>query len=495
MKKILLPLLLVTAQYTLAQTPIISLSSPVTVAGTSVYSSVKPRVAVTAGNAPLVVWGKASSASAQGSIYTARWNGTGFNTPLAVNPAGVDVYAGPSEGPNIAANGDTVFVSFFSIPSSSSKIYVVRSVDGGVSFNDTLRADHQTTKTAYTPFVTIDESGNPCLAFEASHPNLSAPEQLFTRSVDGGTSFLNEVNANMNAPGQPCECCPPSVVVKDSLVFLLYRNNENNIRNVYVAVSQDYGASFPTTVQIDNTNWYINGCPSTGAEGVIAGDSLVVTWRSRVGGQTRIYMNKMSIHTLQAGVTRKAEPSYVGTAFQDHPSIAGSNDTVAIVWDDNRTGNSNCYMIASVDGGTTFSMPVMLNDTTTQAGIQRNPHVALKNGVFHIVYQNSSTNEVIYRTAQISGILNIAEDPKNRLLINAVPNPFTHSTLLLFPNAISSPVKVEITDITGRVVRMYAAVNTSSLRVEKGTLRTGIYHATATFENGERAIARIVVTE
>ena len=488
-------LMLICALDLSAQTPVITLSNPVTAGGTATYSSIKPRVAATTGNIPVVIWGKASATSNPGKISSSRWNGTGFSTPLQLNPAGVDVYAGPSEGPNIAASGDTVFVTYFSIPTNSSKIYIVRSTDGGVSFSDTVRADHQTTKPPYTPFVAIGQNGNPYLAYEASNTNMSAPEQLFSRSTDGGMSFTNEVNANIMAPGEPCECCPPSLVVKDSLVFLMYRNNVNNIRNIYVAVSQDHGATFPNIVQVDNTNWFINGCPSTGAEGVISGDSLVVTWRSSVSGQTRIYYNKIHIGTLQKGTVRKIDPAFTGTAYQDHPSITGANDTVAIVWDDNRTGNTNCYMITSVDGGTTFSAPVMINDTAAQTGTQRNPHAAYKNGVFHIVYQNSVTNEVIYRTAQITGMLGVAETNPKKATVTAAPNPFSNSTTIRFPGITAKAVKIELTNTAGRVVRVYENISASAVEIEKGSLPAGVYQAAVIFDNGERAAIKLVVAQ
>jgi hypothetical protein len=475
----------------IAQTPVFSLSSPVVAGGTNSTGSVRPRVAASAGNIPVVLWSKSGTPS---RIYTSRWNGTAFTLPLQMNPAGVDIYAGPSEGPNIAASGDTVFVAFFSIPTSSSKIYVVRSLDAGITFGDTVRADHQTSKPPYSPFIALDQNGNPYLTYEASFTNMTAPEQLFCRSTDGGMSFMNEVNANMMAPGEPCECCPPSIVLKDSLVFLMYRNNINNFRNIYVAVSTDFGATFPNVVQIDNTNWFINGCPSTGPEGVIAGDSLLVTWRSTVSGKTRIHYNKMHIGSLQAGAVRKADPAFTGSAFQDHPSVAGANDTIAIVWDDNRTGNHNCYMVASVDGGSTFSEPVMINDTAAQAGVQRNPHVAYKNGVFHIVYQNSAANEVIYRTAQITGMLGIPTKEHIKPVVSAAPNPFTNSTTLRFSNNEGKPVQVVISDITGRIIKTFPGVNGSSVIVEAGLLTPGIYTATVTWGNSI-ASARLVMIE
>ena len=73
-------------------------------------------------------------------MYAARWNGTGFNTPLTLNPAGISPFVDTWSGAELASSGDTVFAVFSAEPAGvNGHVYTVRSVDGGLSFADTVR--------------------------------------------------------------------------------------------------------------------------------------------------------------------------------------------------------------------------------------------------------------------------------------------------------------------------------------------------------------------
>lgn len=475
----------------LAQTPVVSLSSPVVVDTTSLNGSLRPRIALATGNVPVVIWGKSSP----GKLFSSRFNGSSFSSAQQISPAGTDLYISNGEGPNIAAKNDTVYATWFSLPANSSRIYVVRSTDGGITFTDTIRASSQTAKPPYNPFVAIGQGGNPYITYEIATTTMAFPEQVFTRSIDGGNTFSPEVSATAMAPGEPCECCPSSLVLKDSVVFLLYRNNINNVRNIYAAVSQDHGATFSDIVLVDQTNWVINGCPASGPEGVLNGDSLVFAYMSRVNNYTRIYYNTLHATTLQPGPHRKLDPALTTTAAQRHPTITGTNDTIAILWDDNRTGYINSYMAVSVDGGATFSPPVLLSDTSMNA-TQQTPHAVYSNGVFHIVYQNAALNKVFYRTAGITGMLGTApQQPGSSFTLSVSPNPFTQAAIIRFSNKDKQPARVLITDINGRTVRAYEGITGSSLEVERGALSQGIYNVTVVLEGGERAATKLVIIE
>lgn len=465
----------------------VSLSAPVTVSSGTAYGTVKPRIALTTGDVPVVMWGRTNP----GHLYVSRFNGSTFMSPLQVTPSALDVYTSAAEGPTMAASGNTVFVSFFTLPATSSKIYTVRSTDGGATFGDTVRSDQHTSKPPYTPAVAIDDNGNPIIAYERSNPNLSQPEHVFVRSSNGGQSYSNAVTVNTGAPGEPCECCPPSIATKDSLVYVMYRNNNSNIRDMYVAASRNYGATFTLPVRVDFSNWVINGCPASGPEGVISGDSLIVAWMSKTNNQTRIFTGSMHLMSLQTGGNRKVDPAFSGTAPQRHPSITGNNDTIGVVWDDSRLGNINCYMAVSTDGGITFGPPVLINDSASLTGTQQTPHAIYSKGIFHIVYSDGGGSKVVYRKAWIPATSAINEAGQYGLKITAAPNPFTESTTLTFGSNDGKPLFVELLDISGRVVRIYADVQ-GTLVIEKAELAAGTYYVKAG-AGSAAAVSKIII--
>src|SRR6187551_2269342 len=108
-------------------------SNEIIVANGNTYGYTRPRIAVTTGNIPVVMWG---GGMGNEPLYVARWNGTGFNMPATVTPNGVDPAVMTWLGPDLAANGNTAYVVFKREPEMTSNIYIVKSVDGGITWSD-----------------------------------------------------------------------------------------------------------------------------------------------------------------------------------------------------------------------------------------------------------------------------------------------------------------------------------------------------------------------
>ncbi len=394
------------------------------------------------------MWGRTS-----GNIYVSRWNGSSFTAPLQINPSNVFAYVSSAEGPSIEARGDTVFVTFFSTPTSASKIYSIPSYDGGITWQDTVRVDNQSSLIPYTPDVAIGPGGDPFIAFEVSTSMLTTPDHLFSRSMDGGQTFTNEISVTDSAPGEPCECCPPNIMLKDSLVYVTYRNNVNNIRNFYTAVSTDYGNTFEEIVQIDNTNWLINGCPTQPADALVTTDSLFAVWMTLINTEPRITLGALDHTTRTARSNQVVDYQMTGMLTQRNPSIGGNEDTMAVAWEDTRANsNYDCYITFSLTGTNGLGDQIVrLSDSAVSVnGNQVTPHMDYASGIYHLVYQNAFTNSVIYRTATLSatGFENTIHPSMNL----AFQNPMVNSRKLQITGHDGRQLTLNVMDLNGNVV-------------------------------------------
>ena len=97
------------------------------VSGTG-YNNVRPRIALMTDNTPSVLWGD----DVNNAVYTATWNGSGFNTPVRVHSLNSDAFTSYWAGPEIAASGDTVFIGLKIMPEDQHGVYSVRSVDAEI---------------------------------------------------------------------------------------------------------------------------------------------------------------------------------------------------------------------------------------------------------------------------------------------------------------------------------------------------------------------------
>jgi hypothetical protein len=374
-----------------AQELVPALGPIIPVTPNNTLGSTRPRLALVRDSIPLVVWTRTSASN--DIMYSSRWNGTGFDPAVQITPSGLDVYTSAEEGGDVAARGDTVFVVFFT---TDSRVYSVRSVDGGISWADTVRVDHRDTTDAYTPDVQILPGGNPVVLFETSDPAMINTGQMVTKSMDGGMTFGMETFAHLNVSGLPCECCPPALLVNDSMVYSIYRNNANNIRNIVMTISSDSGATFPIVSEFDQTNWMLMSCPTAGAEGMFYRDSVLAVWKST----NHIYFACGHATNGNAGPDQRLEPSVPANILQKQPSVCGSGDTIVTIG-------------------------------TAENGTQQNPHAAYNNGIIHLTYQELGSGIIYYRRATISGVVNVPEtSQEGSITMNMYPNPVTDELIL-----------------------------------------------------------------
>lgn len=426
-------------------------NAPVTVAAG--YSNIYPRITLMSGGMPLVIWGS----SVTDKIYSAKWSGTVFSPPLPVHNASVLPYIATWTGAEVASSGDTAFVAF-STDLSSAKVYSVRSVDGGNSFDDTVRVDLKPEVIPRLPAIAVNSYGNPVISYMIIDTATMETEYAIAHSSDGGNSYSTMV-PSPNPPGSACDCCPPNMVVNGNKEALIFRNNISNLRNMWASFSSDGGITFPVSAETDQSNWVITSCPSSGPSGIIAGDSLVSTWMSEgTTGDPRIYVGTINFSDQQIGFNKQIYP--FGLSTQNFPVIAGNGDTLGIVWQGYNGGSQEVLFSYSVNGTAGLGVTV---DTITKgtSGHQSRPHLTYKNGSFHVVFRDSNGANVKYMKGDITIASEIAESNQTDLSVNSFFND--NKINLKINGKKNSTARYEVINTMGQVIAA------SGLYISKGS--------------------------
>lgn len=82
------------------------------------------------------------------------------------------------------------------------------------------------------------------------------------RSRDNGETFT--ASAELNPAWNPCDCCTTSAAYgRDGKLAVLYREETNNDRDIYVALWDQGRDAFATRTRVSTTGWRVNGCPMT----------------------------------------------------------------------------------------------------------------------------------------------------------------------------------------------------------------------------------------
>ena len=403
--------------------PIFSFSQCLSPSATYIISSgsdegyERPRVVMTANNSPFVIWSKSSAPKA---IKARKWNGTDFDNAFDLVNAGLM----PTGfiGPEIAAKGDTVYLIFESLLHNNHVIYLKRSFDGGLTFSDTIRvSDNSNTHKFAMPNISVSENGNPVVSYMECLPNWTDWKQMVKTSFDFGMSFSLAADVSALAPGEPCDCCQSTLVTNGDNVYLLFRNDDVNVRNSYIAKSNDDGLTFTDTEDLDDINWLLNACPTSSAVGAVLGDSIMVVRRNGGSGVNELYKSNVNKDDLQKSYFTQVES--VGSSLQDKAEIATDLNNFIAVWEENRNGNKECFY--SVIGGDGKSLCNGVISDTTTFGHKIAPDITYGGPyleTFSVVYSAANAKQVHFVYAPLMSVsaINEASDSNEKKLLKSV---------------------------------------------------------------------------
>ncbi len=113
-----------------------------------------------------------------------------------------------------------------------------------------------------------------------------------------------------------CECCQPSILMKEKQVIVMFRNWISGSRDMYTATSKDGGATFQPAVKMGTGTWKLNACPMDGG-----GISLNTS-----GVLTSVWRRENQLFTAKPGEPEKL------LAQGRNASIATGNQNTFIAW-------------------------------------------------------------------------------------------------------------------------------------------------------------------
>ena len=196
-------------------------SAPIEVAPSS-FGNKSSRVALLSDGSPVAIWGNGSK------IYFSHFENGNFTTPIQINTNGIspDIYT--FGGLGLATFGDKIFIVFEDFATG---VHLVRSDNGGQTFELPVSVfDPPPGEWATIPSVGTDDMGNPLVSVLWELDNETNARYVMIRSDNGGQTFGLPAVASDPADGEyVCECCPSDIYSKGNEVFLVFRNNDNNL--------------------------------------------------------------------------------------------------------------------------------------------------------------------------------------------------------------------------------------------------------------------------
>ena len=424
-----------------------------------------PRIVLLPDGTPLVTWG-VSGNTIPSQIWCSRFENGAFTSPVAVvqDPAVPSLFG--FGGYDVAVSDSHVFIVFEQLQEG---ILLARSDDGGGTFaSPTIVQEHISGGYATLASIVVDGAGNPVVSY--IREKNGATYQV-RRSTDGGFIFNEPTTANAPAPGNAvCECCTSDLISSGDSVWMVFRNNNQNLRDIWVSRSTDLAVTFDTATDVDTTDWQLNFCPIAGPRMARSGDSLITVWMSAAYGTGRVYLSTLHAGTMQAGQQISFPTPLNPQTPQGQADVTASGDTTGMVFVEKSKEIVFCF---STNGTTNLSNQCTrfaLPNHTLQY-----PSINFRNGVFHLVYADPTSDKVLYRQGVLTQSIQtneVVDDAASE--VSVFPNPAAASEGFQVKSAAEEIQMISIFDVLGKKL-LEQKCSGQEVIVSTSNLPKGIY--------------------
>jgi hypothetical protein len=177
----------------------------------------------------------------------------------------------------------------------------------------------------------------------------------------------------------------PAMATDGKSVFLAWSDFRNYNWDIFLARSDDRGATWTTNVQVDDFP-DLERIDERPTLGIARKGPLHVAWtdlRAREADTNVFYARSTDRGaTFTANVQLDDsktgfDPDVDTPSNQWHPSLAVDGNALFVAWQDNRLGNGDVFFTTSFDGGASFAPAERVDDTGTGQSEQSRPALAL----------------------------------------------------------------------------------------------------------------------
>lgn len=229
-------------------------------------------------------------------LFAASPDGQKYGTPIRLSTEAMDLDLGAESGPQAAAAADgSLYVTWvagsWKVPPAAMKhsgmgapggkggppprpgnlnIFLAASHDGGKTFSPPVKVNDDAAGAEHRfPTVAVDARGAVCVTWLDKRKQTAEKSDFsrvyFARSTDGGRTFSANVDATEGQETGICHCCKLALTVdRRGGLFIAYRNDVNDMRDVFLVRSSDSGVTWTKPAPVEDVRWMIPACPFNG---------------------------------------------------------------------------------------------------------------------------------------------------------------------------------------------------------------------------------------
>jgi Neuraminidase (sialidase) len=229
-----------------------------------------PSVAIDQNGVASMVFAKGNSLF----FSTSSDNGLHFSPPLFIDIL-KDLMAVAGRGPQIVFTKNRLN---FLVSDKNGNIYSYTKTSGSEWMKQ--KKVNDVPDVAKEGFISVAAKGDSLYAVWLDLRGNEKNKIVGSLSTDGGRTWQKNKLVYQSPFGSVCECCKPSASFGEKGITVMFRNNLDNFRDLYIVTSTDGGNNFSKATKLGTGTWKINGCPMDGGGLRYTHNNIVQTiWR------------------------------------------------------------------------------------------------------------------------------------------------------------------------------------------------------------------------
>ena len=333
-------------------------------------------------------------------VYSKSENyGETFSSPIQINYVDNNIFAFGQSGPKISIFNSKVYITYIDDRSGLTSVYLNISDNQGETWQEEILISDTPYMNAYQDFE-VDNNGNLHLVYYNYAANYDLDDARYRFSEGGDSEFnasivLGVVTDDM----EPCDCCQPDLEIDISGdIYVIYRNNEQNIRDAYIAVKRYEDETFSEYFQASNLQDFIGFCPSSGPSLDISNGKIAIAYTS---------YNNQNVYTSMSNLENMDFLNYISAnpdsdSFQNYPYILLDNN-LHTVWVD-LDGFDIFYGMRDIETNTMQNIQKINDDNTNST--QQDPIIYKQNDMLYSFWSDQRNgNYEIYFSKAINELI------------------------------------------------------------------------------------------
>lgn len=299
----------------------------------------------------------------------------------------IQITDGPDDNffPHVASSGNNVYVVWERENNGDSDILFTRSIDGGTTFSEPIQLSDDPAFSLASSIAIDDANGN---IYTAWRDTTTFSDIKVSKSVDEGLSFSEPLSIS-NPPFTTST--GPSIAAHNNNVYAIWQvfNSINPLEDadIFFASSTDGGITFSNPLKLSNDNPFVAFFPSL----AIYENNIYATWteEERINGEI-IDVDILFTKSNDGGVT--FDPPVEIMAAEGRVGLPGSiaavGENIYIVVEHRipETNRDEVFLLISRDGGNTFAPEDVINISQSPDVSSDFPQISISENSIVIVW-------------------------------------------------------------------------------------------------------------